>query len=185
MGSQMLKQATLAGALVLLSAAIATAQAPPKNLDVLNAVSRTVNTYSFFTIFDDVSASVHDGVVTLTGKVTMPHKRTDIEARVKALNGVRGVEDKIEVLPVSFFDDALRYRIARAIYSNPNFWYAANMSNPPIHVIVDHGHVTITGVVTNNMDKAIVRSLAGQSGAFSITMDLKTPEEVKDALEHA
>ena len=69
-----------------------------------------------------VDASVKNGVVTLNGQVTMPFKRDDIEKRVAKIDGVKQVNDKITVLPVSQFDDQLRYRIARAIYSNPNFW---------------------------------------------------------------
>ena len=52
------------------------------------------NRYTQFTIFDDVSASVKDGVVTLTGKVTMPYKRDDIEKRVAKVDGVREVRDQ-------------------------------------------------------------------------------------------
>jgi hypothetical protein len=33
------------------------------------------------------------------------------------------VQNKIQVLPVSIFDDQLRFRIARAIYGNPSFWH--------------------------------------------------------------
>ena len=33
-------------------------------------------------------------------------------------DGVRSVKDQISVLPVSQFDDQLRYRIARSIYNN-------------------------------------------------------------------
>ena len=85
--------------------------------------------------------------MTLTGKVTMPYKRDDIEKRVAKVDGVRRCSDQIEVLPVSQFDDQLRYRIARAIYSNSNFWNYAIMPNPPIHIVVEHGRVTLTGVV--------------------------------------
>ncbi len=182
----MLKRIGLALAVVVLSAGVATATPGNReDLRVLDAISRNVNAYSFFTIFDDVRASVDDGTVTVSGKVTMPYKRHDIEERLRKIEGVKDVKNEIAVLPVSFFDDQLRYQIARAIYGNPNFLYAAMMSNPPIHVIVDRGHVTITGVVTNDMDKVIVRSIVGQSSAFSVTMDLKTPDEVAAELEHA
>ena len=86
--------------------------------------------YAQFTIFDDVNANVKDGVVTLTGKVTMPYKRDDIEKRVAKVDGVRSVNDQITVLPVSQFDDELRYRIARSIYNNSNFWNYAIMAEP-------------------------------------------------------
>ena len=93
------------------------------NYDVFKDVSSQVNRYVNFTVFDDVSASVVDGVVTLQGRVTMPYKRQDLERRVARVSGVRTVQNQIEVLPVSQFDDELRYRIARAIYGNPTFWH--------------------------------------------------------------
>ena len=57
------------------------------------------------------------------------------------------------------------------------------MANPPIHIIVDRGHVTLTGVVNSNMDRMLARSLAAQFGAFSVINDLKTDAEVRDARE--
>src|SRR5713101_1142590 len=84
-----------------------------KDLQLARDVATSVDRYTQFTIFDDVSAYVKDGVVTLTGRVTMPYKRDDIEKRVAKVDGVRSVRDSITVLPVSHFDDQLRYRIAR------------------------------------------------------------------------
>ena len=118
-----------------------------KDFQVAKDIATTVQRYTQFTIFDDVSANVKDGVVTLTGKVTMPYKRDDIEKRIAKVDGVRSVSDQITVLPVSQFDDELRYRIARSIYNNSNFWNYAIMPNPPIHIVVEHGRVTLTGVV--------------------------------------
>lgn len=154
-----------------------------KNLQVFNDVSRAVNRYERFTIFDDVSAGVRDGVVTLTGKVTMPYKKTDIEKRVAKVDGVTQVIDKIEVLPVSPWDDQLRYRIARAIYGNDNFSNLAIMSDPPIHIIVENGRVTLTGVVQSEVDRALARSLASGRGEFSVKNELRTEEEVRETIE--
>ena len=93
-----------------------------------------------------------------------------------------GLND-IGVLPVSPFDDELRYRIARAIYSNASFWHYAAMANPPIHIVVENGRVTLTGVVNSNVERMLARSLATTFGAFSVKNDLKTDAEVKDLLE--
>ena len=60
---------------------------------MLKEVATSVDRYAQFTIFDDVSASVKDGVVTLTGKVTMPFKRDDIAKRVAKIDGVTAVRD--------------------------------------------------------------------------------------------
>jgi hyperosmotically inducible protein len=154
-----------------------------KDFQIAKDIATSVQRYTRFTIFDDVSGNVKDGVVTLTGKVTMPYKRDDIEKRVKKLDGVRDVRDEITVLPVSQFDEQLRYRIARSIYNNSNFWNYAIMPNPPIHIVVEHGRVTLTGVVQSNVDRMLARSLATQFGALSVTNDLKTDAEVQATLE--
>jgi hyperosmotically inducible protein len=158
---------------------------PParKDFQVFKDVASSVERYTRFTIFDDVSANVKDGVVTLTGKVTMPFKRDDIAKRVAKVDGVREVRDQIEVLPVSQWDDELRYRISRSIYNNSNFWNYAVMANPPIHIVVERGRVTLTGVVQSNVDRMLAQSLATQFGAFSVTNALKTDAEMRDILE--
>jgi hyperosmotically inducible protein len=157
-----------------------------KDLQVFNDISKTVQRYTHFTVFDNVDASVKNGVVTLTGQVTMPFKRDDIEKRVAKVDGVRQVNDRITVLPVSQFDDQLRYRVARAIYSNPNFWNYAIGPNQPIHIVVENSRVTLEGVVLNDTDRAIARSIAGtQFGVMSVTNNLKTEAEARDALEKA
>jgi hyperosmotically inducible protein len=154
-----------------------------KDLQVFRDVANSVNRYTRFTIFDDVSANVQEGVVTLTGKVTMPYKRDEIEKRIAKIDGVRHVNDQIEVLPVSSFDEELRLRIARSIYGNPSFWNYAAMANPPIHIIVEHSRVTLTGVVNSNVDRMLARSLATQFGVLSVTNDLKTDAEMRELIE--
>jgi osmotically-inducible protein OsmY len=173
----MIRQKAIGAALVLLSTTVAAAQ--PTDLQILKSVAAKVDGDTQVTIFDDVNATVNDGVVTLTGKVTMPYKRADLERRVAAVAGVRSVADRIAVLPVSSFDDELRYRIARAIYGHSNFWNYAIMPNPPIHIVVENGRVTLTGVVTSDVDRVLARSLATQFGALSVTNDLKTDAEVQ------
>ena len=180
----MLKKLVLGAlALTLFTAPASAETGERKNLQILNDVSAQVQQYTRFTIFDDINASIENGVVTLTGRVTMPFKKNDIGARVAQVDGVRGVQNDIGVLPVSPFDDELRYRIARAIYSNASFWHYAAMANPPIHIVVENGRVTLTGVVNSNVERMLARSLATTFGAFSVKNDLKTDAEVKDLLE--
>ena len=153
------------------------------DLQIFRDLSRQVLGYPNFTIFDSVNAQVEDGVVTLTGKVTMPYKREALAERIMRVNGVRQVHNDITVLPVSQFDDELRLRIARAIYGNSNFWRYGSMVNPPIHIIVENGRVTLEGVVNSNVDRMLARSIASGFGAFSITNQLKTDAEVAQDLE--
>jgi osmotically-inducible protein OsmY len=113
----------------------------------------------------------------------MPYKRDDIERRVRKVEGVETVENKIGVLPVSHFDDELRFRIARAIYSHSSFWHYAAMANPPIRIVVNRGHVSLEGVVHSNVDRMLARSLASGFGAFDVKNGLKTDAEVREAME--
>ena len=99
------------------------------------------------------------------------------------VDGVTQVVNNLTVLPVSLFDDQLRHRIARSIYGNSNFWNYAIMANPPIHIVVEHGRVTLTGVVQSEVDKMLARSLATQFGVMSVKNDLKTEAEAQEQLE--
>ena len=161
----------------------ASAQEARKDLQVFNDVAKQVNGYSQLSIFDSISASVDAGRVVLLGWVTMPYKRDDIEKRVRKADGVAVVENRIEVLPVSQFDDELRFRVARAIYGHSLFWNYAAMANPPIHVVVNRGHVTLEGVVNSNVERMLARSLASGLGAFDVKNALKTDAEMREALE--
>ena len=154
-----------------------------ENLQIFREVQREVLRYPHFTIFDSVNAQIENGIVVLTGKVTMPYKRTDIERRVNRLSGITEVQNRIEVLPVSQFDDELRYSIARAIYGNPHFVGYGTMVNPPIHIIVDRGRVTLEGVVNSNVERMLARSIATSFNAFEVRNELKTDAEVKELLE--
>jgi len=153
------------------------------NDEVFKDVSTTVLAYPQFTIFDDVSAVVADGVVTLKGKVTMPFKKLDIGKRVAKVPGVTRVENRIGVLPASQYDDELRYAVARAIYGSSAFWHYASMVNPPIHIIVEGGRVTLTGVVASHVERVMARSLAASFTALSVTSDLKTDQEMRELLD--
>jgi hyperosmotically inducible protein len=159
------------------------AAADRENLEVFRDVQKQVLRYAHYTIFDSVNMQINDGVVTLTGWVTMPYKSTDIERRVGRVDGVSKVVNKLQELPVSQFDNDLRFRIARAIYSSPHFRGYGSMVNPPIHIIVARGRVTLEGVVNNNVDRMIARSIAANFLAFDIKNDLKTTQEAKEELE--
>ena len=178
--------AKLIGASLLVLTALtvpAWAQEARKSDEVFKDVQDQVLSYAQFTIFDDVGADIERGVVTLVGRVTMPFKRDDIGRRVAKVAGVTRVENRITVLPVSLFDDDLRYAIARAIYGSSAFWPYASMSNPPIHIVVERGRVTLTGVVNSEVDRMLARSLASSFGAFSVTSELKTDAEMKALLD--
>jgi hyperosmotically inducible protein len=147
---------------------------------IANEVAKRIRQYAWFTIYDDVEGSVRDGVVTLTGKVTMPFKASDIGDRVARVPGVREVDNKISTLPVSTFDDQLRGTIASRIYRDPLFWNYAIEVNPPIHVVVENGHVTLTGVVNSEVERRKAETVARTTfGVFSVDNKLRLDSEVR------
>lgn len=166
-------------AALLATLAVAAFAQDRRDVRLAEDIGRSIVSYTRLTIFDDINATVENGMVLLTGKVTMPYKKTDMEKRIAKIDGVHGVRNNISVLPVSRFDDELRYRVSRAIYGNPSFWNYASMANPPIHIIVEGGHVTLAGVVNSNVERMLARSLASGLGELSVTNALKTDAEVK------
>jgi hyperosmotically inducible protein len=150
-----------------------------RDVRIADEVGKVLNRYPRLTIFDDINATVENGAVAISGKVTMPYKKDDLEKRISAIDGVHSVRNDIGVLRVSQYDDELRYRVARAIYGNSSFWNYAAMANPPIHIIVDGGHVTLAGVVNSNVERVLARSLATGLGELSVTNELKIDSETR------
>ena len=158
---------------MLLTLPRAAAAQDVRDLAIADEVGRVLTSYPRLTIFDDINATVENGAVVLTGKVTMPYKKEDLATRIGAIDGVRTFRNDVGVLPVSRYDDELRHRVARAIYGNASFWNYAAMASPPIHIIVHGGHVTLAGVVNSNVERMLARSLATGLGELSVTNALK------------
>jgi hyperosmotically inducible periplasmic protein len=128
----------------------------------------------YYSLFDDLEYQVNGNTVTLSGAVVNPALKSDSEAAVKHIEGVEHVNDQIKVLPPSTMDDQIRRRIANAIFSTGGLdkysWSAA----PPIHIIVDSGHVTLKGVVDSEGDKNLAGIAANRvPGVFSVQNDLQ------------
>jgi hyperosmotically inducible protein len=107
----------------------------------------------FYSVFDNLQYQVEGGKVTLLGQVSRPVVKSDAEAAVKHIEGVEAVDDQIEVLPTSIGDDRIRRAEYRAIYSFPTLQMYSVRSVPPIHIIVNSGHVTLEGAVATEADK--------------------------------
>ncbi len=137
-------------------------------------VARQIRHFVFYTIFDNVDVAVQNGVVTLTGEVTMPYHATDIASLVAHVKGVQQVRNQIATLPVSSYDDQIRHQIASRIYGDPDLWNYSLNPEPPIHIVVDNGRVTLTGAVDSRLDKTQVGMIANSTfGVFSVKNDLK------------
>jgi hyperosmotically inducible periplasmic protein len=120
-------------------------------------------------VFNNFTLGVNNGIVTIGGQARTPTDAASAVAIVENTPGVKGVVDDIQVLPTSFTDDDARIRVARAIYGDPSLQRYATDPQAPIRIVVDNGHVTLYGVVDNQMDKQIAEIRAKQvPGIFSV-----------------
>lgn len=124
---------------------------------------KSVRMYPFYTIFDNINLEVEGGIVRLVGQVSQPWHKADMGRLVSQVRGVRRVDNELEVLPVSIFDDQIRRRIALAIYRDPVLSGYALRADPTIHIVVKNGHVRLEGAVRSQVDKAI----AGRNARFA------------------
>jgi hyperosmotically inducible protein len=130
----------------------------------------------YLDVFDNLAYQVNGYNVTLLGQVTRPTLHDDAERVVKKIEGVEKVTNKIEVLPVSIYDDRLRERLFRAIYGYGPLQRYAIVPQKPIRIIVKNGHVTLEGVVDSEMDKNLANIQANSvSGVFSVVNHLQAP----------
>ncbi len=120
--------------------------------------------YARYTIWDDVEFRVNDGQVALLGAVSQPFKKSDLQRIVQHVPGVTSVTNDLRVLPLSNFDDRLRIQVARAVYGDPVLTRYAIQPLPSIHIIVDNGRVTLTGVVSTEMEKNVAGIRASGAG---------------------
>jgi hyperosmotically inducible protein len=141
---------------------------------IAQKVVHEIRMYPRYTIWDNVSVQVHNGEVDLRGQVSQPFKKGDLGRLAQHVAGVHSVANELEVLPTSLFDDRLRLQVARAIYRDPTLSRYGIQAVPPIHIIVDNGHVTLEGMVNNTMEKNVAGIRASQSLSFGqVTNNLR------------
>jgi hyperosmotically inducible periplasmic protein len=127
-----------------------------------------------FTVFDNLSYKVEDGIVTLYGQVRNAVLKDEAASVVRKIEGVESVNNQIEILPASFNDDRIRRQEARAIFGYDSLFRYSLGAVPPIHIIVKNGHVTLAGLVNTQMDKNIAGIRAnGVPGVFSVENKLE------------
>jgi hyperosmotically inducible protein len=135
----------------------------------------------YYGVFDNLTYSVSDKSVELRGEVTRPTLKSDAENAVKQIEGVTQVNNGIEVLPLSGVDDRIRPASFRAIYGDATLSTRyGHRAQPPIHIIVKNGKVTLEGVVANDFDRNLVNIRAnGVPGVFSVTNHLRVDSPKK------
>jgi len=124
--------------------------------------------------FNFVDVSVKDGAATLTGATRNDIGRDSAVWIANNMPGVNDVVDNIKVLPVSGFDDRIRFSAMRAIYRDPVLSRYAIDPAKPIRIVVDNGNLSLYGTVATAMDKQVAGIRANQVfGVFSVQNNLE------------
>jgi hyperosmotically inducible periplasmic protein len=133
-------------------------------------VGRELMSLAYYGVFDELSFRIDSGTVTLSGQVTQPILKGDAARAVRAIPGVAGVVDQIEVLPLSRVDDQIRRAVYYAVYGYGPLERYGLGSQPAIRILVKNGRVTLTGAVASEMDRVLVYERANSvPGVSSVT----------------
>jgi hyperosmotically inducible periplasmic protein len=128
--------------------------------------------------FNYVTASVKDGVVTLSGETRTDVGRDSAVDLANRMAGVKEVVNDIQVAPTSNFDDDIRIRAFQAIYRDPVLVRYATDPAAPIRIVVSNGKLSLYGTVENTMDKNIAGIRANQVfGAFTVENNLEVAKK--------
>lgn len=191
----------LGSALVATMLASTGASAAPDPARVGSDVERQLQRLSSYGVFDNLRYAIDGPKVTLYGSATSLGLKRDAERAVKKVEGVEIVDNRIEELPASSFDDALRFQAYLAVYGGTGldrylpggglspFEYRRLVNNVarfgiqgepqfrlahPVHIVVKNQRVELVGAVGSTFDKRIAELRVRQlPGIFSVTNNLE------------
>ena len=148
----------------------------PEVSQIENQVQHKLAMLPWYGVFDYLQYQVNGTEVTLSGQVISEHDttRSDAENAFKRISGVTRVINNIEVLPLSMIDNQIRRAEYRTIFSQSDLGRYTMGAIPQVHIIVKNGHVSLYGVVMDQMDKTLAGLAANTvPGVFSVTNNLQ------------
>jgi len=135
-------------------------------------VYRKIKSMLRYNVFDYITWQVSGNTVTLSGKVNSLGAKREAAAAVKEIPWVTNVINNIEELPPSPMDDGIRRAALIEFTSRGPAQYFGH-PNPDVHVIVEHGRMTLEGYVTRRADSDLLNVLAnGIPNVFEVTNNL-------------
>ena len=147
----------------------------PQLSNIEKKVRKELISASWDGVFDNLAFEVNGSTVTLYGQVYRPTTRSRAEKFVKDVDGITQVINKIEVLPLSGFDDRIRSQAVRSVNDTAGLYRYLLGTNPSLRIIVRNGHVTLEGMVSDETDKRLAFFAVNSiPGVFSVTNNLRT-----------
>ena len=116
-----------------------------------------------------VSASVEDGIVTLTGTVSLYQDKLDAAKKVKKLAYVAGVRNDIEVAGATVADSQLQKKLAKQV-AYDRIGYFDNTFNY-VALNVKDGVVTLNGDTVNDVAKDTALAIVARTPGVKDVVD--------------
>jgi hypothetical protein len=184
----------LAGlALAASLAAAPSGQTTPERATV-ERVQTALEQLPYYGVFDFLAFSLDRGTATLYGYAYRGSLKAEATRAVKRLPGIDTVIDRIELLPASQADDAIRWATYATIYGDGqlttrylpgnvptrhDFNRFARFPNMqpvgmyPIHIVVNRLRTTLLGTVDSEMDRTYAALRAqGVPGVLKVDVDI-------------
>jgi hypothetical protein len=144
------------------------------------SIHETLGTVPSYGVFDTINFEVQNKTVTLSGEVVGERVKHRAEKAVSHVQGVEKIVNKIEVLPTSRRDDALRVNVYRALYKT-QAEQSAPSAGLPVHIIVKNGWVTLEGVVDSEEERGRYHLMVLQVTPY-VSDNLRVASESKTML---
>ena len=158
--------------------------------ETVRSVRRRLERLPYYGVFDYLVFRVNGGTVGLAGYTFQGSLKKDAEVAAGRAAGVVEVLNKIEVLPVSFEDDRIRwetyyriytdnflsryapggeYEVLREINDERRFPGMQPVGIYPIHIVVKGSRTMLLGVVDSAVDRQIAELRAREvTGVFNV-----------------
>lgn len=163
--------ATIAGAVGL-----AAREVPSDNRETAEKVRKALARLPYYGVFDFLAFSIDNGVITLKGFAHRPALKREAEEMIEHAV-TADVVNRIEVLPVSSFDDRIRWGTFQRVYTDDiasryvpggqmevryeildmaRFAGMEPYGTYPVHIIVNNRKVLLIGLLDTDLDKSQV-----------------------------
>ena len=143
---------------------------------LIEEVSRAIQRYPHYRIWDYIDGRIDAGVVRLTGRVTPERdKAGELFERIAKVRGVQDVQMNVTPLSPAQGDDRIRATIARQLGASDHFQRFVSMPNPPFHIIVNNSVVTLVGYVQSRIELLEMQRIVAQTqGVLRVDNQLQT-----------
>ena len=169
----------LAGVAFGLFAAAGWAASADPRLDLAEKVQRAILSEERLRVYDWIEYRVDGSTVTLEGAASLSTLPESVGRLVSRVDGVANVDNRIEAIPYSRDDIAMRVNAYWRIYGNAELRRYARKNGSvssqvernlddlqrvllkPIHIIIRNGHLTLEGEVEQERDVQTAEDAAG------------------------